>query len=121
MSAIPESRLGTHVRVATVGEAVHAFVPPPLPPKPPVRLHELYALLDRANQALGRLDGISSALPDARLFLYTYVRKEALLSSQIEGTQSSLSEPRATGRRGCVSSSRASARPRNKPLKRPKN
>ena len=92
MSAIPESRLGTHVRVATVGEAVHAFVPPPLPPKPPVRLHELYALLDRANQALGRLDGISSALPDARLFLYTYVRKEALLSSQIEGTQSSLSE-----------------------------
>ena len=92
MSAIPESRLGSHVRVATVGEAVQAFVPPPLPPEPPVRLHELQALLDRANQALGRLDGISSVLPDASLFLYMYVRKEALLSSQIEGTQSSLSE-----------------------------
>ena len=92
MSAIPESRLGSHVSVATVGEAVQAFVPPPLPPEPPVRLHELQALLDRANQALGRLDGISSVLPDASLFLYMYVRKEALLSSQIEGTQSSLSE-----------------------------
>lgn len=92
MSAIPESRLGSHVTVATVGEAVQAFVPPPLPPEPPVRLHELQTLLDRANQALGRLDGISSVLPDASLFLYMYVRKEALLSSQIEGTQSSLSE-----------------------------
>ena len=50
------------------------------------------ALLDAASTALGRLDGISLLLPDAGLFLYTYVRKEAVLSSQIEGTQSSLSD-----------------------------
>ena len=92
MDAISKSRLGGYVRVSTVGEAVKAFVPPPLPPDPPVRLHEFHNLLDRANQALGRLDGIRSALPESGLFLYTYVRKEALLSAQIEGTQSSLSE-----------------------------
>lgn len=74
------------------GEPVRAFVPPPLPPDPPVDLGPLYPLLDRANQSLGRLDGIARLLPDTRLFLYLYVRKEALLSSQIEGTQSSLSD-----------------------------
>ena len=92
MDAAPNARLGSYVSVSTAGEAVNAFVPPPLPPTPPVRLHELHHPLDRANQALGRLDGIRSALPDPKLFLYMYVRKEALLSSQIEGTQSSLSE-----------------------------
>lgn len=89
---VPTSRLGRYVSASTVGEEVKAFVPPPLPPQPPIRLHELYGLLDRANQAIGRLDGISSALPHSGLFLYTYVRKEALLSSQIEGTQSSLAD-----------------------------
>ena len=74
------------------GEAVHAFVPRPLPPEPPLDLTGLFPLLDRANQALGRLDGLSSLLPDTELFLYLYVRKEAVLSSQIEGTQSSLSD-----------------------------
>ncbi|HEY1221439.1 MAG TPA: Fic/DOC family N-terminal domain-containing protein [Bryobacteraceae bacterium] len=49
-------------------------------------------LLEQANQALGRLDGLASALPDLSLFIYAYVRKEAVLSSQIEGTQSSLSD-----------------------------
>ena len=88
----PTSRLGRYVSASTVGEEVNAFVPPPLPPQPPVRLRELYGLLDRANQAIGRLDGISTALPHPSLFLYTYVRKEALLSSQIEGTQSSLAD-----------------------------
>ena len=92
MNAVPKSRLGSYVSVSTVGEAVKAFVPPSLPPDPPVRSHEFHDLLDRANQALGRLDGIRSALPDPGLFLYMYVRKEALLSSQIEGTQSSLAE-----------------------------
>ena len=92
MDAAPNARLGSYVSVSTAGEAVNAFVPPPLPPTPPVRLRELHHPLDRANQALGRLDGIRSALPDPKLFLYMYVRKEALLSSQIEGTQSSLSE-----------------------------
>ena len=70
-----------------------AFVPAPLPPVPPLETGpELDDLRDRANRALGRLDGISDVLPDARLFLYQYVRKEALLSSQIEGTQSSFSD-----------------------------
>jgi Fic family protein len=69
---------------------VRAFVPLPLPPDPPVDLSGLHAELEIANQALGRLDGISSVLPDPPLFLYMYVRKEALLSSQIDGTQSSL-------------------------------
>ncbi len=74
------------------GETFHAYIPPALPPQPAVELSSLYALNDRALQALGRLDGLSRLLPDHALFLYMYVRKEALLSSQIEGTQSSLSE-----------------------------
>ena len=86
------SRLGSYVTVSTVGEVVKAFVPAPLPPNPPVRLHELYGLIERASSALGRLDGIGAVLGDAHMFLYMYVRKEALLSSQIEGTQSSLSD-----------------------------
>ncbi|HCC58124.1 MAG TPA: cell filamentation protein Fic, partial [Solibacterales bacterium] len=73
-------------------ETVRAFVPPPLPPDPPVRLDGLQHILEQANQAVGRLDGLASVLPDLSLFLYTYVRKEAVLSSQIEGTQSSLSD-----------------------------
>ncbi len=74
-------------------EGVRAFVPDPLPPDPPIVLDpDLSHILDRAHVALGRLDGVSGMLPDAHLFLYTYVRKEAVLSSQIEGTQSSLSD-----------------------------
>jgi Fic family protein len=71
---------------------VRAFVPPPLPPDPPVRLDGLQVLLEQANQSVGRLDGLASLLPDLSLFIYAYVRKEAVLSSQIEGTQSSLSD-----------------------------
>jgi len=86
------SRLGRYV-VKTYGEeTVRAFVPPPLPPDPPVRLDALQHLLEQANQSLGRLDGLASVLPNLSLFIYAYVRKEALLSSQIEGTQSSLSD-----------------------------
>ncbi|MCX6620570.1 MAG: Fic family protein [Acidobacteria bacterium] len=85
-------RLGRYVTHEVGGEAVRAFVPPPLPPHPPLRLDGLQLLFEQANQALGRLDGLSSVLPDVGLFLYTYVRKEAVLSSQIEGTQSSLSD-----------------------------
>jgi len=76
----------------TAGEQVRAFVPKPLPPEPPVELEQLYALLDRANQALGRLDGSIAILPDSSLFIYFYIRKEAVVSSQIEGTQSTLSD-----------------------------
>jgi Fic family protein len=95
MTLVPNennSRLGTYVSTTTAGETVRAYVPPPLPPDPLVDLSGLYPQLDRANQALGRLDGLTTLLPDARLFLYLYVRKEALLSSQIEGTKSSFSD-----------------------------
>jgi len=75
------------------GELVKAFVPLPLPPKPPLReVPSLREAMDQALVALGRLDSVGTLLPDASLFLYTYVRKEAVLSSQIEGTQSSLSD-----------------------------
>ena len=74
-------------------EAFYAFHPAPLPPDPPLAISAgLQELLDRANQALGRLDGVTLLLPDPDLFIYTFVRKEAVLSSQIEGTQSSLSD-----------------------------
>jgi Fic family protein len=80
--------------ITTVGgEQVRAFVPAPLPPTPPVAPDgSLQQTLESAVLALGRLDGVSTLLPDKALFLYTYVRKEAVLSSQIEGTQSSLSD-----------------------------
>ncbi|HXU44091.1 MAG TPA: Fic family protein [Thermoanaerobaculia bacterium] len=75
------------------GEAVQAFVPRPLPPEPPLVFQGLLQpLLERALLAVGRLDSLSTLLPDPSLFLYAYVRKEAVLSSQIEGTQSSLSD-----------------------------
>ena len=83
-----------HYEVSTTsGERVEAFVPDPLPPDPPVDLSgALQRQLERAAVALGRLDSKAELLPDTRLFLYSYVRKEAVLSSQIEGTQSSLSD-----------------------------
>ena len=86
-----KSRLGTYVTTTVTGEPVRAFIPPELPPNPPVELAGLHQHLDRANQALGRLDGLTTLLPDTKVFLYLYIRKEALLSSQIEGTQSSFS------------------------------
>ena len=87
------TRLGQYVESAVIGgESYRAYIPAPLPPEPPVDMERLYPLLDKANSALGRLDGMSMVLPDAALFLYMYVRKEAVLSSQIEGTQSSLSD-----------------------------
>jgi len=85
---------GYHVPISTVGsEKCQAFVPAALPPDPPLEISPvLQEQLDRALVALGRLDSVSALLPDASLFLYMYVRKEAVLSSQIEGTQSSLSD-----------------------------
>ena len=88
----PSTRLGSYVVKQFQEETVRAFVPPPLPPVPPVDLARFQILLEQANQAVGRLDGLTSILPDVSLLLYTYVRKEAVLSSQIEGTQSSLSD-----------------------------
>jgi len=75
------------------GIACKAFVPAPLPPNPWLEIDgKLQSRINQAMLALGRLDAISTLLPDARLFLYSYVRKEAVMSSQIEGTQSSLSD-----------------------------
>ena len=85
-------RLGRYVVKSYGEETVRAFVPPPLPPNPPVRLSSVQHVLEQANQSLGRLDGLASILPNLPLFIYAYVRKEAVLSSQIEGTQSSLSD-----------------------------
>ena len=74
------------------GELVQAFIPARLPPNPPLELAGLQEPLARAHLALGRLDGLSRLLPGPRLFQYSYVRKEAVLSSQIEGTQSSIAD-----------------------------
>lgn len=81
---------GRYVRQTTASEPFEAFIPFPLPPDPPVEVD--LDLLERANRAVGRLDALTLLLPDPSLFLYFYVRKEAVLSSQIEGTQSSLSD-----------------------------
>ena len=92
MEAAQNQRLGRYVVTSFGGEEVRAFVPPPLPPSPALRLDGLQSILEQANQSLGRLDGLAAILPDLPHFIYTYVRKEAILSSQIEGTQSSLSD-----------------------------
>lgn len=84
---------GTYVEGSLATERYRAFIPHPLPPDPAVSIDsEMFILLEHANRALGRLDGLASLFPDPDLFIYFYVRKEALLSSQIEGTQSSLSD-----------------------------
>jgi len=84
---------GRYQITTTAGESVRAFVPDPLPPTPPPDLTGTRGRqLEHAVLACGRLDGISGLLPDPDLFLYAYVRREAVLSSQIEGTQSSLSD-----------------------------
>lgn len=88
-----ERELGEYVVSTTAGERYRAYLPAPLPPNPPVQFEgELISRLEEANRAVGRLDGMAGLLPDIQLFLYQYVRKEAVLSSQIEGTQSSLSD-----------------------------
>jgi Fic family protein len=84
---------GTYVQVATAGEKFRAFLPAPLPPDPPVVWSPaLRRRFDDALVALGRLDALAAHLPNASLLLYSFVRKEAVLSSQIEGTQSSLTD-----------------------------
>ncbi len=84
---------GIYSESSSAGETVRAFVPHPLPPEPPLDIGpERQQRLERALLACGRLDAITALLPDPDLFLYSYVRREAVLSSQIEGTQSSLSD-----------------------------
>ena len=84
---------GKYAKSVVSGETVQAFIPDPLPPKPPLAPDaDLAHRMNDAHVKLGRLDGVAGTLPDTHLFLYAYVRKEAVLSSQIEGTQSSLSD-----------------------------
>jgi Fic family protein len=84
---------GRYETTSVGGETVRAYIPNPLPPNPPLVLQgPIQLLLEQALLSLGRLDSVSTLLPDPSLFLYAYVRKEAVLSSQIEGTQSSLSD-----------------------------
>jgi Fic family protein len=85
--------VGRYVIAVIGGEKVRAFVPAPLLPLPSLEITgSARAAIDQALLSLGRLDGAAATLPDAKLLLYTFVRKEAVLSSQIEGTQSSLSD-----------------------------
>lgn len=87
------SDTGRYVTSIAGSEEVRAFVPAPLPPVPALELiGGVRNSLDQGLLALGRLDGAAGTLPDAHLLLYTYVRKEAVLSSQIEGTQSTLDD-----------------------------
>ncbi|HOO52568.1 MAG TPA: Fic family protein [Alphaproteobacteria bacterium] len=84
---------GKYETTSVVGEKVRSFIPNPLPPEPALVLSDhRYRLLERATVALGRLDSVTLLLPDPNIFLYAYIRREAVLSSQIEGTQSSLEE-----------------------------
>lgn len=84
---------GRYDRTSAGGEEVRAFIPDSLPPVPPLVFEGgLQRAIEEAVLAIGRLDGVSTLLPDRSLFLYSYVRKEAVLSSQIEGTQSSISD-----------------------------
>lgn len=85
-------RVGKFISQKIGGEHYKAYIPQKLPPEPPVDLNSLYVVLERATQALAELNSMTKAIPNTSLFVYMYVRKEALLSSQIEGTQSSFSD-----------------------------
>ncbi len=85
-------RLGTYVPGSLADEPYKAYLPPPLPPKPSVEMEGLARPLEKAMQALGELNGLSKLIPNVGFYLFMYARKEAVLSSQIEGTQSSLDD-----------------------------
>jgi len=89
---VKRGRTGRYETTIFGGESVKAFIPHPLPPDPPLELKTLHVPLEQALLALGRLDSLSTIVPDTSLILYSFIRKEAVLSSQIEGTQSSLSD-----------------------------
>ncbi|MCK4517730.1 Fic family protein [Candidatus Babeliales bacterium] len=85
-------RLGTYITQKSIGKEYKAFIPPKLPPLPSLDLSSMYSMIDEAMTAIGKLNSVTKTIPNTALFIYMYVRKEALLSSQIEGTQSSFSE-----------------------------
>jgi Fic family protein len=86
-------KTGDFITCSVYEDPFRAFVPRALPPSPPIDIDDAICdLMEKANRALGRLDGVTTLLPSTYLFTYFYVRKEAVLSSQIEGTQSSLEQ-----------------------------
>jgi Fic family protein len=87
-----KKRVGKYIRQGLVGSHYQSYVPRPLPPEPALDMEQLYPYLERAIGAVGELNGVAKSIPNASLFMYMYVRKEALLSSQIEGTQSSFAD-----------------------------
>lgn len=87
-----KKRIGTFVVQKKIDEHYKAFIPPLLPPSPQIDLAVVYPYLEKATQAIAELNSVAHAIPNTSLFVYMYVRKEALLSSQIEGTQSSFSD-----------------------------
>jgi len=89
---VKRGRTGRYETTILGAESVKAFIPHPLPPDPSLDLKTLHVPLEQALLALGRLDSLSTIVPDTSLILYSFIRKEAVLSSQIEGTQSSLSD-----------------------------
>ena len=85
--------IGRYEVTRVENETVRAFVPNPLPPEPPLRMDgTLQQVLEQATLAVGRLDSVTELLSDPDIFIYSYVRKEAVLSGQIEGTRSTLSD-----------------------------
>lgn len=87
-----KKRIGSYSTQKVIGDQYKAFIPPFLPPSPSIDLNAVYPQLEKATQALAELNSVAKIIPNISLFVYMYVRKEALLSSQIEGTQSSFSD-----------------------------
>jgi len=87
-----KNRVGTYIKQGIAGEYYNCYVPKGLPPIPALKMDLLYPLLDLAIQVVADLNAIANVIPNKSLFMYMYVRKEALLSSQIEGTQSSFAD-----------------------------
>lgn len=85
-------RIGIYINQNISGESYKTYVPPKLPPDPPIDLLRLYPHLEKATSALAALNATCKSIPNTSLFIYMYVRKEALFSNQIEGTQSSFSD-----------------------------
>ncbi|MCX8506231.1 MAG: Fic family protein [Alphaproteobacteria bacterium] len=89
---IPTRQIGYYVDSTSFGEMVRCFIPHPLPPEPALELAVIFSKHSRAASLLGELKALTKILPDPQMFILSYQRKEALVSSQIEGTQSSLSD-----------------------------
>ena len=85
-------KTGSYITKSIGGEKFSPYIPNKLPPVPAIELENLYTKIDKAMQYVSELNGLVNSIPNVSLFMYMYQRKEALLSSQIEGTQSSFSD-----------------------------